>query len=138
MTRPPQYGLPIALADAKRVMAAAEAEANANDWPMSIAIVDAGGQLVMFHRIDDARNGSVTVARQKAETAVNFKLPTRVFEEAVAQGGLDLRLLAARNLTPLEGGLPLMKDGKIIGAIGVAGMESTQDGQVAQAGAAAL
>jgi len=138
MTTPPQYGASITLADAKRVMEAAEAEANANSWPMVVAIVDTGGHLIMLHKIDQAQNGSVTVARQKAETAVNFKRPTRAFEDAVAQGGLHLRMLAMSNLIPLEGGLPLMKDGKVVGAIGVSGMQSTQDAQVAQAGAAVL
>ena len=138
MTTPPQYGASITLGEAKRVMAAAEAEADANGWPMVIAIVDTGGHLVMLHRIDHAQNGSVTIARQKAETAVNFKRPTKIFEDAVAQGGMHLRMLAMSNLMPLEGGLPLMKDSKVVGAIGVSGMQSTQDAQVARAGVAAL
>lgn len=138
MTTPPQYGVSITLADAKRVMAAAEAEAHENGWPMVIAVVDVGGHLIMLHRIDHAQNGSVAIARQKAETAVNFKRPTKVFEDAVTQGGQHLRILAMSNVTPLEGGLPLMKDGKVVGAIGVSGMQSTQDAQVAQAGAAVL
>lgn len=91
MTSPPQYGAPITLEAAKRVMAAAETEANANGWPMVIAIVDTGGHLMMLHRIDHAQNGSVEIARRKAETAVNFKRPTKVFEDAIAQGGMHLR-----------------------------------------------
>jgi glc operon protein GlcG len=138
MTTPPQYGASITLEAAKRVAAAAEAEANANDWPMVIAIVDTGGHLILLHRIDHAQNGSVDIARRKAETAVNFKRPTKVFEDAIAQGGMHLRMLAMGNLLPLEGGLPILEDGKVVGAIGVSGMQSTQDAQVARAGLAAL
>jgi glc operon protein GlcG len=138
MTTPPQYGASITLEAAKRVAAAAEAEANANDWPMVIAIVDTGGHLILLHRIDHAQNGSVDIARRKAETAVNYKRPTKVFEDAIAQGGMHLRMLAMGNLLPLEGGLPILEDGKVVGAIGVSGMQSTQDAQVARAGLAAL
>jgi uncharacterized protein GlcG (DUF336 family) len=105
---------------------------------MVIAIVDTGGHLILLHRIDHAQNGSVDIARRKAETAVNFKRPTKVFEDAIAQGGMHLRMLAMGNLLPLEGGLPILEDGKVVGAIGVSGMQSTQDAQVARAGLAAL
>lgn len=138
MSRPPSYGAPIALAEAARVMAAAEAEAVRNDWPMVIAIVGSGGHLVMLHALDDAQHGSVAVAQAKAETAVNFRRPSKLFEEAVEAGGLGLRVLAMSNLLPLDGGLPLIVDGCVIGAIGVSGMQSTQDAQVAAAGVAAL
>ena len=138
MTSPPRYGAPITLEAAKRVMAAAEAEAHANGWPMVIAIVDTGGHLIMLHRIDHAQNGSVDIARRKAETAVNFKRPTKVFEDAIAQGGMHLRMLAMGTLLPLEGGLPIIQNDKVVGAIGVSGMQSTQDAQVARAGLDAL
>jgi glc operon protein GlcG len=138
MTLPLQYGAPITLEVAKRVMEAAEKEANANGLPMVIAIVDTGGHLIMLHRIDHAQNGTVDIARREAETAVNFKRPTREFEDAVAQGGMHLRMLAMGTLLPLEGGLPILRDGKVVGAIGVSGMQSTQDAQVARAGLAAL
>lgn len=138
MSRPPSYGTPITLAEAARVMAAAQGEAVRNDWPMVIAIVGSGGHLVMLHALDDAQHGSVAVAQAKAETAVNFRRPSKLFEEAVEAGGLGLRVLAMSNLLPLDGGLPLMVDGCVIGAIGVSGMQSTQDAQVAAAGAAAL
>jgi uncharacterized protein GlcG (DUF336 family) len=138
MSRPPSYGAPIALAEAARVMAAAKAEAVRNDWPMVIAIVGSGGHLVMLHALDDAQHGSVAVAQAKAETAVNFRRSSKLFEEAVEAGGLGLRVLAMSNLLPLDGGLPLIVDGCVIGAIGVSGMQSTQDAQVAAAGAAAL
>lgn len=135
---PPPYGAPITLDDARRVMAAAEAEAAARDWPMAIAIVGSGGQLVMLHALDQVQHGSVPVAQAKAETAVNFRRPSKLFEEAVAAGGLGLRILGMANLLPLDGGLPLLIDGRVVGAIGVSGMQSTQDAQVAAAGAAAL
>lgn len=136
--RPLEYGPPISLEQAKGVMAAAEAEARANDWPMVIAIVDSGGHLVMLHSFDHAQHGSVAIAQEKARCAVNFKRPTKAFEDAVAQGGLNLRILAAPGMVPLEGGLPLIAGGRIVGAIGVSGMRSNQDGQVAEAGAKAL
>jgi glc operon protein GlcG len=135
---PPPYGEPISLADALAVVTAAEAAARRRGWPMVIAVVDSGGHLVALHRLDQAQHGSISIAQRKAETAVDFRRPTAVFEGALATGGLHLRLLAAPNLMPLEGGLPLMRDGKVIGAIGVSGMQSTQDAEIAAAGAAAL
>jgi glc operon protein GlcG len=136
--RPLEYGVPISLERARAVMAAAEAEAHANDWPMVIAIVDSGGHLVMLHSFDHAQHGSVAIAQEKARCAVNFKRPTKAIEDAVAQGGLNLRMLATPGMVPLEGGVPLVADGRIVGAIGVSGMRPTQDGQVAEAGAKAL
>ena len=135
---PLPYGAPIALAAARAVMAAAEAEALANQWPMVIAIVDSGGNLVMLHKLDQAQIGSIAIAQGKAETAANFRRPTKVFEDSVAAGGLGLRVLSMHNVTALEGGLPLVVDGLVVGAIGVSGMRSTQDAQVAAAGANAL
>jgi glc operon protein GlcG len=136
--RPLEYGAPISLERAKAVMAAAEAEARANDWPMVIAIVGSGSHLVMLHSFDHAQHGSVVIAQEKARCAVNFKRPTKAIEDAVAQGGLNLRMLATPGAVPLEGGVPLIVDGRIVGAIGVSGMRSNQDGQVAEAGAKAL
>lgn len=130
-----EYGPPISLAAAKRMIEAAETEASANQWAMVIAVVDSTGHLVALHKMDHAQFGSIDIAQAKAQTAVNFKRPTKVFEEAVAQGGLGLRLLSTPGLCPLEGGTPLLGDGKVIGAIGVSGAQSTQDGQVAMAGA---
>lgn len=135
---PPKYGTPISLELAKRVMAAAEQEAISNQWPMVIAIVDSGGNLVMLHALDHAQHGSIAVAKHKAETAANFKRPTKVLEDAVAGGGLGLRLLSVGGMCVLEGGLPLLVDGLVVGGIGVSGMNATQDGQVAAAGVRAL
>lgn len=135
---PPEYGPPISLAAAKKVMEAAEAEAAANAWPMVIAIVDSTGHLVMLHKMDHAQLASVDIARVKAETALNFKRATAGFQEALASGGVNLRLLGMPGLAPLEGGVPILQDGRVIGAIGVSGMLSSQDAQVAAAGIAAL
>lgn len=132
------YGPPVSLELARRIMAAAEAEAAANQWPMVIAIVDSGGHLVMLHRLDQAQHGSLALARLKAETAANFKRPTRMFEDALTAGGFGLRILSMPNVCALEGGLPLVVDGKVVGAIGVSGMQPAQDAQVAAAGVAAI
>ncbi|MDE2288938.1 MAG: heme-binding protein [Burkholderiales bacterium] len=134
----PLYGAPITLRLAKQVAQAAEEEATRQGWPMVIAIVDSAGHLVLQQRLDQAQFGSIEVARQKAETAVRFRRSTKVFEDALAQGGIHLRLLAMTSLTPLDGGIPLVVDGRIVGAIGVSGMQSAQDAQVAQAGVGVL
>jgi glc operon protein GlcG len=136
-TSPPPYGPPLSLEAAKRVMAAAEAEAVANGWPMVIAIFDSTGHLAMLHRLDQSNLGAVGLAQRKAETAVRFRRATKVFEEIVAGGGTRL-LSVADDIITLEGGLPLLAGGLVVGAIGVSGMQSHQDGQVAAAGARAL
>ncbi|MDM0037629.1 heme-binding protein [Variovorax sp. J22G21] len=132
------YGPPLSLDVARRIAATAEAEAKANGWPMVIAVMDSGANLVVLHKMDQAQTGSITIAQAKAESAVRFKRPTKVFEEALAAGGIHLRLLATHGASPLEGGLPLMLAGQLVGAIGVSGMQSTQDAQVAAAGAKAI
>jgi uncharacterized protein GlcG (DUF336 family) len=121
----------ITLEDAKKAMAAAEAVARKNNWNVAIAIVDAGGSLIMFQKIDDTQLGSVNIALGKARTAVHFKRPTKALEEMIV-GGRQV-FLAVEGITPLQGGLPVMADGKLIGAVGVSGVLSTQDEQVAQA-----
>lgn len=133
---PLTYGETIRLDQAEKVMAAALQEAKNNNWMMAIAIVDTGGKLVLFKKIDNTQIGSIDVAIAKARTANNFKRPSKVFEDLVAGGGLGLRILSLPDVTPLEGGELIMHDGKIIGAIGVSGASSAQDGQVARAGAA--
>jgi glc operon protein GlcG len=135
---PMRYGAAITLDEAKRVMAAAEAEAERNGWPMVIAIVHTAGRLVMLHRMDQAQNGSLVIAPEKARTAVDFKRPTKALQDAIAQGGMHLRLLGAPNALPMEGGVPIIRNGEIIGAIGVSGMSSDQDAQVAETGIKAL
>lgn len=135
---PPPYGAPISLGQAKKAMAAAEAEARKNNWPVVIAILDSGGNIVMLQRLDNTQFGSVEVARSKAHTAVAFRRPTKVFQDLVAQGGANLRLLKLEGASVLEGGVPIIVGGQVIGGIGVSGVTSQQDAQVATAGADAL
>jgi uncharacterized protein GlcG (DUF336 family) len=131
---PPPYGTPISLEQAKKVMTGAEAEARKNNWNVVIAILDSGGNVVMLHRMDGAQFGSIEVARDKAYSAVAFRRPTKVFEDLVGQGGANLRLLRLSGASPLEGGLPIVIDGKIAGGIGVSGVTSQQDAQIGRAG----
>jgi glc operon protein GlcG len=135
---PPPYGPSITLDDAKRAMAAAELEAAKNSWQVAITIIDSGGNLVMFHKVDNTQLASIGASEGKARTALTFKRPSKVLDDAIAAGGAGLRLLAVKDITPLEGGLPIVADGKIIGAIGVSGALSSQDAQVAKAGADAV
>jgi uncharacterized protein GlcG (DUF336 family) len=135
---PPPYGPPITLAQAKKVAAGAEAEALKNKWPVVITILDSGGNLVMVQRLDGAQFGSIEVAREKAYSAVAFRRPTKVFEEGIEKGGVNLRLLRLTGASPLEGGLPIVADGKIIGSIGVSGVLATQDAQIGRAGIESL
>jgi uncharacterized protein GlcG (DUF336 family) len=131
------YGVPIAIDAAKKAMAAAEAEASKNNWGVAIAIVDSGANLVMLHRLDNAQLSAVRIAEQKARTAAEFRRPTKVFEDAVAGGGIGLRVLTF-GASVAEGGVPIVAGGKVVGAIGVSGVQSHQDAQVAQAGADAV
>jgi len=123
----------LTLDGAKKVAAAAEAEAKKNSWNVVIAVVDDGGNLLYLQRIDGTQTGSIEVAIQKARTAQAFKRSTKVFEDAIA-GGRNA-LIALHGALPLEGGLPIMVGGQLVGAIGVSGVKSTEDGQIAKAGA---
>lgn len=134
---PPAYGLGISMDAAKKALAAAEAEAKKNNWPVAIAIVDSSGRLAAFSKMDNTQIGSVDIAIGKAVTANNFRRPTKAFQDGIAQGGANLRIIGQPGITPLEGGVPIVVDGKIIGAIGVSGVTSEQDAVVAMAGAAA-
>lgn len=120
---------------AKQMMAAAEAHAKKNNWNVCIAILDDGGHLVAFQRMDNVQIGSVDVAIAKAESAIRFKRSTKVFEDAVANRAGLLRLTGAM---PVEGGLPIEVDGQVIGSIGVSGVASNQDAMIGQAGIDAL
>jgi uncharacterized protein GlcG (DUF336 family) len=135
---PPAYGSPISLDMAKKVMAGAEAEAKKNNWNVVIAILDSGGNVVALHRMDGAQFGSIEVAREKAYSAVAFRRPTKVFEDAVGQGGANLRLLRLSGASVLDGGLPIVVDGKIVGGIGVSGVTGAQDAQIGKAGVDSL
>jgi glc operon protein GlcG len=132
---PNPYGLPVSLENAKKAAAPALAEAEKNHWNVAVAIVDPGGNLVYFEKMDSTQLGSISIAMDKARTAATFKRPTKAFQDTLAQGGDSVRLLGLRNVTPIEGGIPLVMDGKIVGAIGVSGATSAQDGQCAKAGA---
>lgn len=135
---PPPYGAPITLKQAHKIVEAAEAEAEKQGWPVAIAVVDGAGHLVLFHRLDNTQYGSVEVAIQKAKTSALFRRPTKAFEDTLAKGAENLKILSLPGATPIEGGLPIVVDGKLIGAIGVSGVKSTEDAQVAAAGLAAV
>ncbi len=132
------YGAPISLENAKKIVAAGQAYAVSKQYTVVIAIVDTGGNLVVLEKQDNTQIGSIEVAIGKARTANNFKRPTKVFEDAIANGGAGARVLSLPAI-PIEGGEPIYSsDGKIIGAIGVSGMSSVQDAEVARAGLAAF
>ena len=135
---PPSYGPAITLEQAKKVAAAAEAEARKNKWNVYLVIVDSATNLVLLQRMDDAQLGSLNVAQKKAYTAAAFRRPTKVFEDLVANGGVGLRTLGNDQIMPIEGGLPILVNGKVVGAIGVSGVTSQQDGIIAKVGAEAL
>src|SRR5215813_3823793 len=134
---PPPYGAPITLEQAKKVLAGAEAEAKKNNWPVVIWVLDSGGQPVAMQRLDNAQWGSVDIAKEKARSAVALRRPTKALQDLIAQGGANLRLLTL-GYSVLEGGIPIVADGKIIGSVGVSGVTSQQDAQIAQAGIDAL
>jgi uncharacterized protein GlcG (DUF336 family) len=131
----PAYGTPVGIDMAKKIAAAAVTEARKNNFTMAIAVVDTAGNLVYFEKMDGTQTGSVNVSIEKARSAVLFKRPTKAFQDAVAQGGVGLRMLGLPGAVPVEGGIPLIEAGKIIGAVGASGGTSDQDGQCATAGA---
>ena len=134
----PAYGTPIGIDAAKKVAAAAVAEARKNNFTMAISVVDTAGNLIYFEKMDGTQTGSVNVSMEKARSAALFKRPTKSFQDTVAQGGVGLRMLGLPGAVPVEGGIPLMEGGKIVGAIGASGGTSSEDGQTAQAGANVL
>ena len=134
------YGAPITLEQAKVAMAKAEETAKKNNWNVIIAIVDPGGHLIMMQRLDSGQHGSIPIAIEKAEAAVAFRRPTAFWQELIAKGGKNLRIL---NLTGgdagvLEGGVPIVIDGKVVGGIGVSGVASSNDAIIAQSGVDAI
>jgi glc operon protein GlcG len=128
------YGPSINLDNAKKVAAAAMAEVKKNNWIMAIAIVDPNGDLVYFEKMDDTVIQSTVVCQTKARSAARFARPTKAFQDMLAAGGEGLRVLRLKDAIPVDGGLPITMGGKIVGAIGVSGGTSAQDGQVAKAG----
>ncbi len=131
----PVYGNAVNLDQAKKALAAAQAEARKQGWPVAIAIVDNHGMLVAYERMDNTQTASVQVSIDKAASAAMYRRPTKVFQDLVAGGGVGTRVLNLRGASTVEGGLPLIVDGKLIGGIGVSGVNSDQDGVVAKAGA---
>jgi glc operon protein GlcG len=121
----------ITLDAAKQMAAAGEAEARKNGWNVAIAIVDASGGLILFQKLDETQPGSIAVAQGKARAAALFKRPSKLMEEAIAAG--KLAFLAVEGIVPMQGGLPVVVEDKVIGAVGVSGVTSAQDEQVAQA-----
>jgi glc operon protein GlcG len=127
----------LTLEAAKRMAVAAEAEAAKNNWRIAVAVVDDGGNVLLFHRMDDAKLVAVDVAMRKAKTAVFFQGDTKALEDEVTKGGRTA-LLPIDGFMPLEGGFPIVMDGKVIGGIGVSGMSGEQDAQCASAALKAL
>lgn len=126
----------LSLADAKRIAAACVEEAGRNGWTVVVAILDEGGHLMYLERMDGTQLGSITVAQEKGRTALLFKRPTKALEDAVASGRNVVMTMP--QATPIEGGLPLVYQGQVVGAVGISGVQSFQDGQIAAAGAKAL
>ena len=135
---PNPYGPPITIENAKKAAAAALAEAVKNHWVMAVAVVDPNGTLVYYEKTDNTQLGSANISINKARSAALYKRPTKAFQDALASGGAGLRVLGLEGAVPVEGGVPILSDGKIIGAIGVSGANSDQDGQCAVAGAAVI
>jgi len=132
---PNPYGASISLENARKLAALSVAEAGRNGWKMAIAVVDIAGDLVYFEKMDGTQVASVNIAQDKARSSVRFKRPTKAMQDILAGGGAGVRFLALQGAVPVEGGLPIVMDGKIVGAIGASGGTSEQDGQAAKAGA---
>ena len=135
---PNPYGTAINLDSARKVATAAIAEARKNQWNMAIAIVDPAGELVYFEKLDGTQAASVNIAIDKARSSARFKRPTKALQDVLATGGAGLRMLALDGAVPVEGGVPILMDAKIVGAVGVSGGTSQQDNEVATAAAAAV
>jgi glc operon protein GlcG len=132
------YGPNVTLEQARKIYAAAEAEARRNNAPVAIAVVDTAGNLVLYQRLDNTQTASIRLAVDKAASAAIYRRSTRVFQESLARGGENLRILALNGAVPVEGGLPIFLDGRVIGGIGVSGAPGDLDNQIAQAGAKGL
>ena len=135
---PNPYGAAISLENAKKAAAPAIAEAAKNNWTMAVAVVDPSGNLVYYEKMDNTQIGSANMAIEKARSAALFKRPTKTFQDALAAGGDGMRILRLQGAVPIEGGIPILVEGKLAGAIGVSGGTAPQDGQCAKAGADAV
>jgi glc operon protein GlcG len=129
----PAYGPPVTTELAKKAASLALAEARANNWTMAAAVVDPNGTLVYFEKIDDTQHASAQIAIDKARSAAMFKRPTKTFQDSVERGGVGLRVMMLRGAMAVEGGVPLLVDGKIVGGLGVSGGTAEQDGQCCKA-----
>jgi len=134
----PQYGESVNLEQARRAIAAAVAEARRINVPMAISVVDTSGNLVAFEKMDNTQTASIVVAQNKAVSAAMYRRPTKVFQDALAAGGANLRILTLPNANAIEGGVPVTQGGRIIGAIGVSGGSPDQDSAVAAGGVAGI
>ena len=135
---PNPYGASVTLENARKAATVALAEARKNGWSMAAAVVDPAGDLVYFEKLDGTQAASSDIAVEKARASARFKRPTKALQDALAAGGEGLRILGLPGAVPVDGGVPIVMDGKIVGAIGLSGGTSAQDGQCAAAGAAAL
>ena len=128
----PQYGAPVNLETARKIVAGAAAEARKNNWKMAIAVVDTHGMLIYYEMMDDTQTGGAVTSIEKARTAALYRRPSKDLEQNVADG--RIAVLSLPGATPIEGGLPIIVDGKVVGAIGISGAASPQDAQCARAG----
>jgi glc operon protein GlcG len=135
---PPPYGAPITLEQAQKAISAAAAEAKKNNWFLAISVVAPGGYLVAFGLMDQTQIGSIAISQHKARAAANFRRPTKAFQDGLTGEKPNLVLLTLDDVIASEGGIPIMVDGKIVGAIGCSGATGAQDGQACQAGVNAL
>ena len=135
---PNPYGAPIDIESARKIAAAAVADARKNGWNMAVAIVDPAGDLVYFEKLDGTQAASGNIAIEKARSSARFKRPTKALQDVLASGGAGLRMLALDGAMPVEGGVPIVMEAKLVGAIGVSGGTSQQDAQVASVGAASV
>jgi uncharacterized protein GlcG (DUF336 family) len=134
----PQYGPEINLEQARKAIAAGQAEARKNNWPVAIAVVDNHGFLVAYEKMDGTQTAGVQASIDKAVSAAIYRRPTKAFQDALAAGGAGTRVLGLRGATPVEGGLPIVVGGRIIGGVRVSGVSAEQDAMVAKAAAGAL
>jgi uncharacterized protein GlcG (DUF336 family) len=128
---PTPYGAPISLEQARSIVASARQAADQRRFSMAFAVVEPGGELVLFEKMDGTQYGSEVVAQEKARTAARFKRPTKAFSDAVAAG--RVAVLSLPGVVAIEGGVPIVVQGRIVGALGVSGATSEQDGEIAAA-----
>ena len=132
----PDYGTPVTTDQAKKIAAGVVAECAANKWNVAVAVVDTGGHLVYFERIENTQTASMEIAIMKAKAAATYRRPTRAFADAIAKGGPAIMTLPGVVASP--GGVPIMVGGKVTGAVGVSGVTGDQDEQCAKAGLAKM